>query len=78
MNLKRLREVRKSKGITQAFMARELGYKKASGYANIESGHTKLSLQNAMRISEILGMDIKEIFFEEMLHDKGNLKRSVV
>lgn len=67
----RLREVRKSKGITQTFMAQKLGYKQASGYANIESGHTKLSLENAKKIAEILNMDIDELFFENKLHVKS-------
>ena len=68
----KLRQVRKSKGITQTFMASKLGYKKASGYANIESGHRKLSLENAKKIAEILDMDINELFFDQELHEKSN------
>lgn len=73
-----LRRARKSKGITQTFMAKKLGYKMASGYANIESGHTKLSLENAIKIAEILEMDLEEIFFDKKLHDKSNKKRAAV
>lgn len=65
----RLRNARKEKGISMTFMAEKLGYKSASGYANIESGHTKnLSLQAAKQIAEILDVDMDELFFKEKLH----------
>ncbi|MDQ7860581.1 helix-turn-helix transcriptional regulator [Peribacillus frigoritolerans] len=44
-------------------MAKQLGYKYASGYANIEMGRTNPSLAIAKRISEILGTDVNELFF---------------
>lgn len=50
------------------FMAHKLGYRSASGYANIESGHTKLSLKAAKQIAEILEIEMDELFFKEKLH----------
>ncbi|WP_251525356.1 helix-turn-helix transcriptional regulator [Metabacillus litoralis] len=49
-------------------MAKKLGYKYASGYANIEMGRTKPSLEKAKLISEILDVDVNELFFNEKLH----------
>ncbi|MFC3212686.1 helix-turn-helix domain-containing protein [Planomicrobium okeanokoites] len=64
----RLKQARKAKGISMTFMAEKLGYKSASGYANIESGHTKLSLEAAKHIAEILDVELDELFFKEKLH----------
>lgn len=65
---KKLREARKSKGLSMTFMARKLGYKSVSGYANIEYGTTKASLENAIKIADLLDMPLEELFFEEKLH----------
>lgn len=64
-----LRNARKSKGLTMAYMARELGYKSVSGYANIEYGITRPSLENAIKIANILNVTLIELFFEEKLHN---------
>lgn len=64
----RLRQARKSKGISMTFMADKLGYRSASGYANIESGHTKLSLEAAKQIAGILDVEMDVLFFEDKLH----------
>ncbi|TES56157.1 XRE family transcriptional regulator [Halalkalibacterium halodurans] len=71
MNLSKVKQVRISKGISQTRMAKLLGYKYASGYANLENGRNKPSLEKAKQIAEILGADVEELFFEEKLHVKG-------
>lgn len=63
-----LRDARKSKGLSMTYMARKLGYKSVSGYANIEYGTTKASLENAVKIAKILDMSLDELFFEDKLH----------
>lgn len=60
---KKLREIRISKGISQTYLAKKLGFKNPSGYNNIESGRTKPSLQHAKIIADILEMRIEDIFF---------------
>lgn len=72
MNIQKLRSVRLSKGVSQTYMAKRLGYKFASGYANIESGRNKPSLEKAKQISELLEVDVEELFFDQKLHIKGN------
>ncbi|MFP7291884.1 helix-turn-helix transcriptional regulator [Bacillus safensis] len=47
MKLENLREERILQGKTQTYMAKKLGYKYTSGYANIEMGRTKPSLEIA-------------------------------
>jgi putative transcriptional regulator len=71
VTLNNLREVRLSQGKSQTFMAKKLGYKYASGYANIEMGRTKPSLAIAKKISEILDVDVNELFFNQKLHKTG-------
>ncbi|MCY7952206.1 helix-turn-helix transcriptional regulator [Bacillus inaquosorum] len=70
--LEKLRAARISQGKTQTYMAKQLGYRYASGYANIEMGRTKPSLEKAQKISELLNGDVKELFFDEKLHKMSN------
>lgn len=63
----KLREIRKSRGVTQTFIANQLGYKSVSGYNNIELGRVRPSLDHAKIISDIFGLTIEEVFFEEKL-----------
>lgn len=72
MTLNKLREVRISQGRSQTYMAKKLGYKYASGYANIEMGRTKPSLEKAKEISKLLNVDVNDLFFDEKLHNLSN------
>ncbi|MCY7988592.1 helix-turn-helix transcriptional regulator [Bacillus spizizenii] len=69
--LRKLRDTRLAQGKTQTYMAKQLGYRYASGYANIEMGRTKPSLEKAQQISELLNGDVNELFFDEKLHEKS-------
>ncbi|MBC1711858.1 helix-turn-helix transcriptional regulator [Listeria welshimeri] len=59
INTAQIRELRLQRGITQAFIARKMGYKYTSGYSNIEKGSVRLSHKNAVILSEILMCDLK-------------------
>ena len=65
----RIKEIRESKGITQTFMARKMGYKAVSSYARIEDGTTNITLEQALKISELLGVSINDFLFEENLRE---------
>lgn len=53
-----IRETRLSKGITATFMAKQLGYEAVSSYIRIEKGETKITLEQAKKIADLLMVDI--------------------
>lgn len=72
MKLENLREERILQGKTQTYMAKKLGYKYTSGYANIEMGRTKPSLEIAKHIADLLNRGVQELFFDQKLHKMSN------
>jgi putative transcriptional regulator len=62
MNTKKLKEIRKNKGFTQEQMAKMLGYKDKTGYWYLENGKIKITLEKAIKISEILNTNLNDIF----------------
>lgn len=66
MNLK-LKELRESRGITQTFIAKKLGFEYVSSYNKIELGKRKLNVFEAKKIAEIFGVKIEDLFFENDL-----------
>lgn len=60
MNLELLREIRKSKGVTQEQMAEYLGYKSKSAYFNLETGIVKISTEAANKIAAKLEMTAEQ------------------
>ncbi|BBP91877.1 hypothetical protein BsIDN1_54950 [Bacillus safensis] len=74
MKLENLREERILQGKTQTYMAKKkLGYKYTSGYANIEMGRTKPSLEIAKHIADLLNTGVQELFLA-----KSYTKRVIV
>lgn len=61
----RLRELRKEKGLTCEAMAEALGLETKSAYSKKENGNTKFSLDDAKKVSSILGKSIEDIFFTD-------------
>ncbi|MBM5604526.1 XRE family transcriptional regulator [Listeria seeligeri] len=64
INIKKIRSLRLERGITQAFIARKMGYKSTSGYSNIEKGKVRLSYKNAMILSQVLMCNITDFYQE--------------
>jgi len=62
MHLENLKKLRKERGITQETMAQYLGYKSKSGYCQLENGDVVMTLEKAIRISEILNEDLNTLF----------------
>ena len=58
----RLRELRKEKRLTCEDMAKLLGLGTKAAYSKKELGRTKFSLEDARKISCVLGKDIDDIF----------------
>ncbi|WP_213996156.1 MULTISPECIES: helix-turn-helix transcriptional regulator [Tepidanaerobacter] len=60
----KLKKIRTDKNITQKEMALKLGYKDKSGYCQLKNGDVEMTLEKAIKISQILGVGVEEIFFD--------------
>lgn len=58
----RLKELRESRGITQTFIAKQLGFTSVSSYSMIEKGERRLDIVNAKKLSEIFGVQMEDLF----------------
>lgn len=63
--LLRLEQIRKSKGITQTFLAKKLGFKSVSSYSMIEKGEHRLDVVHAKVIADVFGVDIEDLLENE-------------
>ena len=63
-----LKKLRIEKGFTQEYMAEKLGYSDKSGYNHLENGNVKISLDRAVEIAKILGVN-PSIFFENEVQE---------
>lgn len=59
-----LKNVRKSKGLTQDRVARELNIS-LSHYKSMENGIRNVTLMNARKLSLLFEKNIEDIFFEQ-------------
>ncbi|MDH0357089.1 LexA family transcriptional regulator [Morganella sp. GD04133] len=59
----RLKSIRESKGLSQAQLAKLCGYSAASRIGNYELGERKISADDAIIISEMLGVSPAELMF---------------
>lgn len=64
-----VRSIRKNRGITATFMSKELGYKSVSGYSRLETGESPITLEQGRKISELLMVNIEELFNTQNLRD---------
>jgi len=60
----RIRELRKEKGLTQFYLAIELGYKHSSIISEIESGKKSLNAEKLPTVAKALDVEINKLFFE--------------
>ncbi|TRM08774.1 helix-turn-helix transcriptional regulator [Lentibacillus cibarius] len=60
---KRIKEIRKQKGLTQQYVATKLGYRHSSMLSEIESGKKGLDANKVPLVAEILEVEINELFF---------------
>lgn len=68
--LNKIRQLRQQKGISQSHISKKLGYKRPSGYSNIEMGRNRLSFTQAVIIAEILGVTVGELSDDYRLDEK--------
>ena len=72
----KLRKARESKGLTQEEMAKLLGYKGKSAYCHLEKGNVKITLPVAEKISEILDIDVMDLFFNKRVEVTSTTTKS--
>lgn len=59
---------RKSKGLTQEELAIKLDYTKST-ISNWENGYSNPKIEDAFKVSEILGTDIKTLFLNQQVQE---------
>jgi transcriptional regulator with XRE-family HTH domain len=65
LNYRLLRQKRREKEITIAEMSKHLGFKTPAGYWHIEQGHTKVSVEQLLKLSEFLGIPLGQLAKEK-------------
>lgn len=66
-----LKQLREARGITQTFIAKQLGFESVSSYSMIEKGKRKLDIVKAKQLAEIFGVEIEDLFLETDLAKKA-------
>ncbi|WP_058953195.1 helix-turn-helix transcriptional regulator [Clostridium tyrobutyricum] len=77
MNLNLLIKIRHKKGFTQSCMAEKLSYKNKASYCLIENGKSKITIDLALKIKDILNLteeEFKRIFFEDKVLETQTYK----
>lgn len=64
-----IKEIRESQNLTQAFVARKLGYKSSSMLSEIESGKKGLDAEKVPLLASILGVTVNQLFFGLDIHE---------
>lgn len=64
LNINNIKKIRTELGISQEDMAEKLGYSSKSGYSMLENGYVSISLERAIKISEVFNKSMEEIFFK--------------
>lgn len=76
----RIRSVRESRRYSQEYMAEMLSMSQ-SCYANLESGKSSLSVERLLAITEILDIDVSQLFEKQIgnhhLHSQDSLHEAV-
>jgi len=70
IDLKKIKKLRKQKGITQDVMAAYLGYKTATGYHYLESGKRAIDADRLFIIAHTLGVRSKIFFLPSALPNR--------
>lgn len=64
---RRVRELRTKRGITGSFLCSQMGFKARSSLTRIENGEQELTLAQAAKIANIIGVDISELLCDQKL-----------
>lgn len=72
LDLKKIRDMRVKKGLTQDEMAKKMGWKTRTPYAKRENGFVDVGANELQKIADILGYSNEElgIFFTKIVPEK--------
>ena len=63
---KRIKELRKKKGLSQEQLAEKVGFETSNSISNVENGYNYPSIQNLEKILKVLGTNFQSVFtFEQ-------------
>jgi transcriptional regulator with XRE-family HTH domain len=63
VDLKKIKTIRKEKGLTQGYMASRLSYKTPIGYHYLETGRCQIKADQLAIIAKELGVEVNDLFF---------------
>jgi transcriptional regulator with XRE-family HTH domain len=72
----RARQIRLSKGITQVFVAKKLGYQTPSAVNDFEKGRRNISADKIPLLAMSLGVTVAELYDEKIFEEKVRETRS--
>lgn len=61
-----IRSLREERGLKQKFVAQQLGIS-ANYYSQIENGHRNPQIQHILKLRQIFGVSLDEIFFKDKI-----------
>lgn len=64
INLRKIRELRKKKGLTQMEISKALGYKGVQGYHYIEKGRSSIKADQLIVIASLLDVNVEDLYSE--------------
>jgi len=70
---KRLRELRKRKGLSQERLAELVGFESSNSISNVENGYNYPSIQNLEKILKVLDSSLKSVFTFEQHQENSSL-----
>lgn len=72
VDLKKIKELRKTQNKSLEYMSEKLGYESPNGYYYLEVGRGKFSAEQLHIVADELGVPIKKLFFEKEITISAN------
>lgn len=74
---KRIKELRKKKGLSQEQLAEKVGFETSNSISNVENGYNYPSIQNLEKILKVLGTNFQSVFTFEQHQEINVLKEEI-
>lgn len=74
---KRIKELRKKKGLSQEQLAEKVGFETSNSISNVENGYNYPSIQNLEKILKVLDTNFQSVFTFEQHQEIDVLKEEI-